>query len=113
MSNSKKAIEHRTATALDAIKRSLDDGNDDSGVSLFASHHLEELDAAYWKSHVGTPRPSVKQIIDLLELRSHWGDEDDDGIDTFDFTLPGKVTDYVISVRFDDDGEVEDISMES
>jgi hypothetical protein len=49
-------------------------------------------------------------------LRSHWGDDDDgdeEGIDTFDFTLPDEVTDYVISVRFDEDGEVESVSMES
>ncbi len=46
-------------------------------------------------------------------LRSHWGDEDDDGIDTFDFTLPEDVTDSVISVRFDEKGQVEEITMES
>lgn len=46
-------------------------------------------------------------------LRSHWGDEDDDGIDTFDFTLPEDITDYVISVRFDEEGQVEEITMES
>ena len=48
-------------------------------------------------------------------LRSHWGDEeeDEDGIDTFDFTLPEDVTDYVISVHFDEEGAVDDISMES
>ena len=34
-------------------------------------------------------------------------------MDTFDFTLPDEVTNYVICVRYDDDGEVEDISMES
>jgi hypothetical protein len=31
----------------------------------------------------------------------------------FDFTLPGKVTDYVISVHFDAAGKVHEISMES
>ncbi|MUI16138.1 DUF2004 domain-containing protein [Massilia dura] len=34
-------------------------------------------------------------------------------MDVFDFSLPDDVTDYVISVRFDDSGEVENISMES
>jgi len=46
-------------------------------------------------------------------LRSHWGDDDDNGLEVFDFTLPDDVTDYVISVRFDANGEVEEISMES
>lgn len=111
MSKSNKEIARRTTAALAAIKQLLDDG--DSAVSLFASHHVEELDAAYWKKHAGTTKPSAKQVIDLLELHSHWGDEDEDGIDTFDFTLPGDVTDYVVSVRFDEDGEIEDVSMES
>jgi hypothetical protein len=108
-----KEIARRTAAALAAIKESLSD--EDSAASTFASHHVEELDAAYWKKHVGTEMPIPIQVVDLLELRSHWGgdDDDDDGIDVFDFTLPGDVTDYVISVRFDDDGEVDEVDMES
>jgi hypothetical protein len=111
MSKSNKEIARRTAAAMAAIKQSLDE--EDSAVSLFASHHVEELDAQYWKKNAGTAKPSAKQVVDLLELRSHWGDEDEDGIDTFDFTLPGDVTNYVVSVRFDEDGEVEGVSMES
>lgn len=106
-----KEIKRRTIAALAAIKNSANDAA--SSVDLFASHHLEELDPSYWKQHTGTPSPSREQILGLLELRSHWGEEGEDGIDVFDFTLPGGVTDYVISVRFDEGGEVEDISMES
>ena len=47
----------------------------------------------------------------MLVLREHWGGDDE--IETFDFTLPEDVTDYVISVRFDESGQVEEISMES
>ncbi len=113
-----KEIQRRTAAALLAIKQALSERDEDSSVKLFVSHHLQELDAAYWKKHAGTPRPSLKKVLELLVLRSHWGEDDDDGIDeegidTFDFTLPGDVTQYVISVRFDEDGEVEDIEMES
>jgi len=111
MSKSDKEIARRTTAAIAAIRKSL--GEEDSAVSMFASHHVEELDAAYWKKHAKAAKPSVKQVVDLLELRSHWGDDDEDGIDTFDFTLPGDVTNYVVSVRFDEDGEVEDVSMES
>jgi hypothetical protein len=113
MSKSDKEIARRTAAALAAIKQSL--GAEDSPVSMFASHHVEELDAAYWKKHASTAKPTPKQVVDLLELRSHWGGDgdDDDGIDVFDFTLPGDVTDYVISVRFDEDGEVQEVDMES
>ncbi len=111
MSESDKEIARRAAAALAAIKQSLTE--EDSAVSMFASHHVEELDAAYWKKHAGTANPTPKQVVDLLELRSQWGGDDDDGIDVFDFTLPGDVTDYVISVRFDDDGEVQEVGMES
>ena len=82
-------------------------------MALFVSHHLDELDAAYWKKHAGTPRPSPKQVLDLIVFDSHWGEEGDDGFDVFDFTLPDEVTNYVISVRFDDDGEVGSVEMES
>jgi hypothetical protein len=110
MSN-KEEIARRKTAALAAIKQSAEDSH--SSVVLFASHHLEELDPTYWQQHNGTKHPGRKQILDLLELRSHWGGEGDDGIEVFDFTLPGNVTEYVISVRFDNDGAVEDISMES
>lgn len=50
-------------------------------------------------------------MLDLLGLRSHWGGEDE--IDIFDFTLPDQVTDYVLSVRFDEAGQVAEIDMES
>ena len=40
-------------------------------------------------------------------------DDDDEGIDTFDFSLPGDVTGYVISVSFDDNGNVRGITKES
>src|SRR5215831_715879 len=113
MKPSTKEIQRRTTAALLAIKQAMNESDDDCSVKLFVSHHLQELDAAYWKKHAGTPRPSPKKVLDLLELRSHWGEEDEDGIDTFDFTLPGDVTQYVICVRFDENGEVEDIEMES
>ncbi|MGN6725203.1 MAG: hypothetical protein ACTHLZ_04760, partial [Tepidisphaeraceae bacterium] len=75
MSKSDKEIARRTKAALAAIKESLSE--DDSVVSMFASHHLDELDADYWKKHTGTANPTPKQIVDLLQLRSHWGSEDE------------------------------------
>jgi hypothetical protein len=118
MKPNKKEIQRRTEAALLAIKQAMSEDDDDSSVNLFVSHHLEELDAAYWKKHAGIAKPNSKKVLSLLELRSHWGEDeegdiDENGIDTFDFTLPGGVTQYVISVRFDEDGEVEDIEMES
>lgn len=113
MKHGTKEIQRRTAAALLAIKQAMNESDADSSVQLFVSHHLQELDAAYWNDHAGTPQPSPKKVLDLLEFQSHWGEEDEDSIDTFDFTLPGDVTQYVISVRFDEDGDIEEISMES
>jgi hypothetical protein len=50
-------------------------------------------------------------VLDLLVLREHWGEDDE--YEFLDFTLPGGVTSYVISVHFDEQGKVDDISMES
>jgi len=113
MKSNKKDIQRHTEAALLAIKQAISSSDEDSSVKLFVSHHLQELDAAYWTKHAGKPRPCPKEVLELLQLRSHWGEDDEDGIDTFDFTLPGDVTQYVIAVRFDADGEVKEIEMES
>ena len=55
----------------------------------------------------------VVLVLDILKLGSHWGDDYSDEMDTFDFTLSDDITDYVISVYFDEDGQIESISMES
>jgi hypothetical protein len=111
MPASPNEIKRREASARAAIKRAFGAGDDESGVSLFVSHHLEELGAAYWKKHFSTDRPDSPRVLDALILRSHWGGDDE--IDKFDFTLPEEVTNYVISVGFDKAGEVSEVSMES
>lgn len=110
MSNKQAEVTKRRAAAKAAIREAADD---ESSVGMFVSHHLDELDAAYWKKHCGSAKPTSSKVIDVLELRSHWGEDDQEGLDVFDFTLPGDVTNYVISVRFDEAGEVESIDMES
>jgi len=110
---SKSEVLRRETTARAAIKQSFGTGENESGADLFASHHLDELECEYWQKHLGTSRPEPLRVIDILKLRSHWGDDDDNGLDVFDFTLPDDVTDYVLSVRFDETGEVQEISMES
>jgi hypothetical protein len=102
----------REAAARQAIKNGFDMEDEESGVAMFVAFHLEELAPDYWQTHTGTPRPDPATVLDILELRAHWG-EDGDDMEYFDFTLPGKVTDYVISVRFDGKGKVDEISMES
>lgn len=106
-------IKKRTKTALDAIKRTFGTEEGEYGATLFISHHLGEIESTYWQKHLGTEHPAPSRVLDLLELESHWSDEEEDGVDIFDFTLPEGITQYVISVRFDEAGQVEDITMES
>lgn len=106
-------IRKREKTALAAIKRAYGTEEDEYGATLFISHHLDEIEESYWRKHLGTTNPEPQKILDILELRSHWGDDEEDGIDNFDFTLPEDITDYVISVRFDESGQVDEITMES
>ena len=113
MAEAEAEIKRRTSAALAAIRQAFGTEADEYGATLFVSHHLAEIDASYWEKHFGTAKPDPSRVLDLLELRSHWGDDDADGIDTFDFTLPEDATNYVVSVRFDEDGQVEQISMES
>jgi hypothetical protein len=111
MSSNTQEIQKCEAAARAAIKKAFNPSDDESAVTLFISHHLQELDSAYWQKHFSTEKPDPQGILDLLVLRSHWGGDDE--LDTFDFTLPEDVTNYVISVSFDEAGEVSDITMES
>ncbi len=77
------------------------------------SIYLEKIDAAYWQQQLGSSKPKPIQVLSLLCLQSHWGDEAEGGIDIFDFALPGDVSNYVLSVRFNKDGCITNISMES
>lgn len=101
-------IQKRTVIALAAIKSAFGTEADEYGATEFVNHHIEELDAEYWKKHLGTEKPAPNKVLEILVLRDHW-DEDC----AFDFTLPEEVTDYVISVRFNEEGAVEEITMES
>ena len=111
MAANQEEINRREKAAIAAIKNAFGAENDEYGGTLFVTHHLVEIEKDYWRDHLATTQPEPMQVLEILVLKSHWGG--DDGIDTFDFTLPGDVTDYVISVRFDEEGKVEDIAMES
>ena len=92
---------------IDAIYGTPDD---EFGATMFVVHHLNELDDSYWMKHTGTSEPDAYQVLRMLELRV---DEEEEEIDILDFTLPGGVTTYVISVEFDDSGNIASVSMES
>ncbi|PPD44372.1 MAG: hypothetical protein CTY16_12065 [Methylobacter sp.] len=103
-------VERRARLALDAIVQAFGTTEDEFGATMFVKHHLEEIPQSYWQQHLGANSPEPTAIIGLLELFSNWGDND---IENFDFSLPGNVTDYVISVHFNSTGKIDGISMES
>lgn len=104
------AVKEREKMALDAIKQSFGTEAGEDGVNLFVEHHLAELPKSYWQQHLDTDAPEPSAVINLLQFRSSWGDDE---IEYFDFTLPGEVTDYVVSAHFDSAGSIDSISMES
>ncbi|MEM1221686.1 MAG: DUF2004 domain-containing protein [Verrucomicrobiota bacterium] len=111
MSLNETEIQRRTKIARDAIRAAYGTEEDEYGATLFVSYHLEEVESSYWKERYQTDSPEPFQILDSLVLKSDFEDEED--LDSFDFTLPGNATNYLICVTFDENGEVEDISTES
>lgn len=111
--NTKDEFEKRKKLALLAIRRKLDTDEDDSEVHLFVSHHLEEVAGEYWQEVLGTEQPTSEQVLGIITYRENCNYDDEFDLETFDFTLPDDVTDYVICVSFNVAGEICDIEMES
>ena len=103
-------LKNREKLALNAISKAFGTEAGKDSINLFVEHHLEELPESYWVQHLGSKTPEASAVVKLLALSS-W--QEDDEIDDLDFTLPGDVTDYVVTVHFDDSGNVDEISMES
>lgn len=103
-------LEKRASLALEAIRKAYGTDVGEYSSTMFVHHHLEELPQSYWEELTGTPSPAPEAVLDLLELKSTWGERE---MENFDFSLPGNVTDYMLSVRFNDAGEIEELSMES
>jgi hypothetical protein len=103
-------FERRKSAALAGIRRAHGTEDGEDSIDLFVAHHLEELPRDYWQEQLATTTPDSEAVIGLLACHSSWGKGD---LENFDFTLPGDVTQYVVSVHFDEDGEIDGISMES
>lgn len=103
----------RQVAAREAIKSLYGKPQGKYGPTLFVSHHLEEIEPEYWLRTVGVPQPSPEQVLEALVFMDAWTSGSGDTVNTFDFRLPGNVTNYLLSVRFLDDGHVQYVSMES
>ena len=104
---------HRKQAALDKISALYGTDEGEYGPTLFVSHHLAEIGPDYWLDACGSETPDPALVLRSLILVGSWSANEDDAIDVFDFSLPGNVTDYVLSVRFDEKGEVSEVTMES
>jgi len=111
MTDNTAELARRENAARLAIKNGFDMEDEDSGAAMFVAFHLEELAGDYWRQHLRTIRPAPSGVLDILVLREHWGGPDE--MENLDFSLPGEVTEYVISVHFDEAGGIDEISMES
>jgi len=103
-------FERRKMLALAAIRQAHGTEAGADSVDFFVAHHLAEMSKGYWLEQLATATPDVAAVIELLVFRSSWGKND---LESFDFTLPGDVTNYVVSVHFDEAGEIDGIDMES
>jgi hypothetical protein len=102
--------EKRQKLAFEAIKQAFGTESGEDSINLFIEHHLEELPQSYWQELLGASTPQPAAVLGLLQFHSSWGEND---IEYFDFTLPNGVTNYVVSVHFDDSGNIDGTSMES
>ncbi|WP_026942586.1 DUF2004 domain-containing protein [Hellea balneolensis] len=99
--------------ALAKIKACFGKPEGEFSSTLFVSHHLEELSKENWLALLSIKEPTPQQILDCLILKDKWDSADDGLVDTYDFTLPENLTDYLLSVRFSEDGNIKSISLES
>lgn len=117
MSASSQEISRREAVARAHIDAVYGTPEDEFGVTLFVSHHLSELEASYWLKHTGTSTPDAQEVLRLLEVCFNAEEEDleeeEEPLDTLDFSLPDNVTNYLICVEFDNSGNVTRVAMES
>lgn len=102
-------FESRRRKAIAALHAVLGTPAGDGNVNLFVDHHLDDLPADWWRQRLGAARPEPLAVLGLLECKASWSDDD---LQVFDFTLPGGVAGYVVSVRFGADGAVERLAME-
>jgi len=110
ISGKESMTQTQEAQALTAIKNSFGSKVNEYGVTLFVNHHLEELGGDYWKELTGIAKPSPQQVLDQLIVINKW---ESAGVVNYDFSLPNRVTQYVISVHFDGNGHIQEITMES
>jgi hypothetical protein len=89
----------------------------EGNVATYLSHHAEELEEKDLLQAFGVADPdelTIDHLLDALQLKRiglHPGSDTYAAV--FDYSIDEKVTDYLLAVEFNEDGEVFDISMDS
>lgn len=79
-------------------------------IGLFVSHHLDEIPAEYWREQLGQVNPDPQSVLSILvPILDDDMDEEDETEDLpIDFSLPGGISNYVLSVYIDAGGNIDD-----
>jgi len=109
----KDELDRRELAAREEIMRLSTEPSGEENVTLFVTHHLDEVEKEYWLKHFGSEKPKTSDILNSLVLVNSWSQDENENIDVFDFSLPDDATNYLISVRFDKSGQTNSVDMES
>ncbi|MCA9631537.1 MAG: DUF2004 domain-containing protein [Myxococcales bacterium] len=105
------------AASKDAIRAELQEGDEDAATIMYWSHHKDELSAQAIRSAFGVDSADdvsdavFLKALHLLRVAVVPGSEDSEI--SLDYSIGEDVTNYLLVVRFDSEGEVSEISLES
>ena len=102
-------LENLEKRALEAIKNAYGTPEGKDNVTEFVTYCQNEIHFAYWMKFLDTMRPEPQQVLDMLYFASHWSDG---AADVLEFALPEDILDSVLSVQFDEDGNLVDIAID-
>lgn len=105
------------ATSRDAIHAELQEGEEDAATVMYWSHHKDELNVRAIRSAFGVDTADeisdavFLKALHLLRVAVVPGSEDSEI--SLDYSIGEDVTNYLLVVRFDSQGEVSSIDLES
>lgn len=115
----KKNLENIEKFDLQNQKYLLEDYNDVEGenVKFYLEHHLEEVGKEALATLINfenTENIPEKQLLSKLKLiRIGFYPDDEEDFAVFDYSIGTEITNYIIAIHTDDEGNLEYMSMES
>jgi hypothetical protein len=101
----------------DALREDLAEGDEDGAVPLYKAHHLDEIEPNVLKKLFSVAM--VEDIDDdtflgaLKLIRVGIYPDSEDATIVCDYSIDPDATNYLVSVVFDSDGELVDVTLES